>query len=123
MREGRSPTIVMPRQRRRSSCCHELRQMIEVGFLRRPRVKARMRALAIVELQISSERSAFRADALVGSQVDLLIFDRPPKPLDENVVTPGAEAIHTDRDPIVQQQTGESSAGELATLVGIENFG
>jgi len=34
------------------------------------------------------------SDAGVGSEVDLLVFDRPPEPLDEDVVAPGALAVH-----------------------------
>ena len=30
----------------------------------------------------------------VGTQVDLLVFNAPPEPLDEHVVTPGAFAVH-----------------------------
>src|ERR1019366_4918968 len=112
----------MPRQRRRTSCCRELRQVVEVGTIRRPRVKARMRTLAVVEVQIPAERGASLADIVVGPQIDLLVFDRAPKPLDKHIVAPGAAAIHANGDRILQQKPGESGAGELTALVGVENL-
>src|SRR5271168_776235 len=112
----------MPRQWRRKSCCRELRQVVEVGAIRSPRVKARMRAPAVVEVQIPPERATRLADAIVGPQVDLLVFDRTPQPLDKHIVAPGAATIHADRDPILQQKSGEGGAGELTALVGVEDL-
>ena len=85
---GHSPTRVTPLETTRNSCCRDLRQMSEVGVVRRPSVKARMRALAVVEIQIPADRGARLGDAVVGPQIDLLVFDRTPEPLDEHVVAP-----------------------------------
>jgi len=38
------------------------------------------------------------ADRLIGSEIDLLVFDRFPEPLDEDVVAPGTLAVHADLD-------------------------
>src|ERR1700676_5254230 len=70
MPEGRSPTRVTPRKRLRNSRCRDLRQVVEVGVIRRPSVKARMRTLAVVEVQIPADRGARLADAVVGPQID-----------------------------------------------------
>jgi hypothetical protein len=43
--------------------------MIEVGAIRRSGSKARMRTLAIVEVQIPPERSTCLADAVIGVQI------------------------------------------------------
>ena len=75
-----------------------------------------MRAFAIVEIQISAEGGTRLADAVVGSQVDLLVLDRAPQPLDEDVVAPGTTAIHADGDRVPRQQGGEDATGELAAL-------
>ena len=74
-----------------------------------------MRALAVVEVQIPADRSARFADTVVSPQIDLLVFDRAPEPLNEDVVAPRAPAIHADRDGVVEEQAGEVDAGELAT--------
>lgn len=75
-----------------------------------------MRPLAIVEVQIPTERSACLANSVVGMQIDLLILERSPQPLDKDIVAPRAAAIHADRDRVLQQQAGECSACELAAL-------
>src|SRR5271166_5340681 len=118
---GRSPTGVIPRRRRRKSCCRSLRQMGEVGVIRRSGVKTRMWTFAVIKVQIPADRGACPGDAAVSSKIDLLVFDRAPDPLDEDVVAPSPFAVHADRDGIVGQQAGERGAGELAALVGIEN--
>ena len=119
---GRSPTRVTPRKWRRNSCCRCLRQVVEVGVIRRSGVKARMRPLAVVELQIPTDRGARLADAVIGPEVDLLVFDRAPEPLDEDVVAPRSLAVHADGDGLRQQQAGELGAGELAALVRVEDL-
>ena len=73
-----------------------------------------MRALAIVEFQIAADRGACLADAVVGSEIDLFVFDRAPEPFDEDVVAPGSLAVHADGDGVRQEQAGEVGAGELA---------
>jgi hypothetical protein len=55
-------------------------------------------------------------------QIDLLVFDRTPEPFHEHVVSPCAASVHADRDPALQQQAGEGAAGELTSLIGVENF-
>jgi predicted regulator of Ras-like GTPase activity (Roadblock/LC7/MglB family) len=76
-----------------------------------------MQAFAIVEIQISTERGTRRADTVVGSQINLLVFDRTPQPLDEDVVASGAAAIHADGDRILQQQGSENPTAQLTALV------
>ena len=44
--------------------------------------------------QIAANRGARLAHAIVGFQVDLLVFDASPQSLDEHVVAPGALAVH-----------------------------
>src|SRR5665647_3710943 len=81
-----------------------------------------MRPTAIVEIQIAPERSTRLTDAVIGSQINFFVFDRPPQPLDEHVIAPGTAAIHADRDGVLQQQASECGAGELTALVGVENL-
>ena len=44
-------------------------------------VKARVRPTLIVELEVAADRGAGLADAVVGAQIDLLVFDAAPQPL------------------------------------------
>ena len=58
----------------------------------------------------------------MGVEVDLLVFEAAPQPLDEDVVHVAALAIPGDGDRMALQGVGEIVAGELAALVGIEDL-
>ena len=81
-----------------------------------------MRAPSIVEGQIPGDRRPSLRYAVVGAQIDLLVFDRSPQPLDEDVVALGALAVHADGDAGGHQYAREIKAGELAALVRIEDL-
>jgi len=81
-----------------------------------------MRPAAIVEVEVTSDRRARLGRGVVGSEIHLLIFDATPQPLDEDVVAPGALAVHADADPVFNQHASESRAGELAALVRVEDL-
>src|SRR6476620_4285355 len=71
-----------------------------------------MRSAAIVKVEISTDRATGLADAFIGSQIDLFVFDTTPQPLNEHVVPPGAFAIHADRNAVLDQYAGEGLSGE-----------
>ena len=73
-----------------------------------------MGSLGVVEAEVATDRGSGIGHRVIGAQVDLLVFDGSPEPLDENVVTPGALAVHADRDVGVEKHAGEGSTGELA---------
>ena len=52
-----------------------------------------MRPAAIIKVEVSADRCAGLADAVVGSQIHLLVFDAAPQPLDEDVVPPGRDRV------------------------------
>src|ERR1035437_2029106 len=85
-------------------------------------VKARMRALRIVKVQIPADGGARVADAFIGSQINLLVFDAAPEPLDEHIFAPGGLAVHADRDFVFYQHASKSLAGELASLIRVEDL-
>ena len=101
--------------------CHEDGQQVEVGLIRCLAVKTGVRTSAVVKVQIPADRLSRFADAVVSPQIELLVFDAAPQPFDEHVVTPGAFAVHADRDAVLGQHAGEGMAGELRTLVGVED--
>ena len=81
-----------------------------------------MRTLPVVELEIARQLLACFGDALIRMQIDVLVLDATPQPLDEDVIDPTALAVHADLDAVVGQHLGEVGAGELAALVGIEDL-
>src|SRR5215210_4927548 len=80
-----------------------------------------MRSAAVVEIEIAADRSAGLADAVIGPQIHLLVFDAAPQPLDEDIVPPSAFAVHADRNAVVGEHAGEGRARELAALIGVED--
>ncbi len=80
-----------------------------------------MRPRAVAEAEIARDRGPGLEDAGVGPQIDLLILHGPPKALDEDVVAPGARAMHSDGDLGRLQRLDELGAGELRALVCVED--
>src|SRR4051812_20606085 len=54
--------------------------------------------------------------------MDLLVLQAAPLPLDEDVVQPAPAPIHADPHLGTFQPVGKRSAGDLRTLVGIEDL-
>jgi hypothetical protein len=73
-------------------------------------VKARMWSPAVVEVEVAAKRDTGVADAFVGAQIHLLLFDAAPQPLDEHIVAPSAFAVHADCNAVLGERTGESHA-------------
>src|SRR3954447_24194084 len=57
------------------------------------------------------------------TQVDPFVLHGPPQALDKDVVVAPPASIHADLDPVIPQHRGELVAGELGTLIGIEDAG
>src|ERR1700722_18078046 len=89
-----------PYAARKLSCRRRDWRRLEVSLVRGASVKARMRALSIVEVEIAAQRRASLCDRVVSFEIYLLVFHGFPEPLDENVVAPGALAVHADGDPV-----------------------
>src|ERR1700733_3021161 len=102
--------------------CQAERQRREVGVIGCYAVKARVWTSAIIKVPVAADQSAGVADAFVGPQIHLLVFDAAPKPLDEHVVPPSALAVHADGDPVFDQHASKRRAGELAALIRVEDL-
>jgi len=75
-----------------------------------------MRPSGIVELNVAADRGTSLGHRLIGFEIHLLVFDRTPKPLHEDIVAPGAFAVHADFDAALEKNIRERRAGELAAL-------
>ena len=82
-----------------------------------------MLAFVVVEAEPGANPSLGLGNALISIEVDFLVFEAAPQPLDEDVVHAAALAVHADHHPVPLQCPGEIVTGELAALVGIENPG
>src|SRR5215467_6501052 len=82
-----------------------------------------MGTLVVVEGDPRSDAEPGFAAVRIALEIDVFVFERAPQPLDEHVVHPAPAAIHRDLNAGLFERTGEGCAGELATLVGVEDLG
>ena len=106
------------RQRRSST----YPQALLVNLPRRAITQALVLALRVVKVQPDANAGLGLGHCRIGIEVDLLVFETAPQPLDEDVVHAPALAIHADRDAMPLQGAGKVVTGKLAALVGIEDF-
>src|SRR5450759_5614495 len=79
-----------------------------------------MKATGVVEYHPFADAGARLMAARICFDMHLLVFERAPDPLDENVVHPAASSIHRDADAGSLELAREGRAGELRPLVGVE---
>lgn len=82
-----------------------------------------MGSIGIVVADPAPDPGSCLAAGVEGIEEDAFVLQRPPQALDEDVVHPTAAATHRDADTGIAQRVGESEAGELAALVGVEDAG
>ena len=82
-----------------------------------------MRALGVVERDVLGEARAGLLDGRVVFQINLLVFDRAPETLGEDVVLITGSAVHADAHASVAQHIREREAGERTALVAVEDGG
>ena len=87
---------------------------IEVNLIRGQIVKRLMRAFSVVEVKPLTKSFTQLGAVAKRPQIKILILERPPQPLDENIVLDSATAIHTDVYIMILQQTCKCIAGELS---------
>src|SRR5487761_119197 len=81
-----------------------------------------METLLIVKMKVAVHPSLSLPYCPVIPQVNFLIFQRAPQPLDKNVVQTSAPPVHTDPDLAHFQLAPEGFTGELRPLVRVEDF-
>jgi len=67
-----------------------------------------MGAVLVVIPEVGPEAPYGRSYALIFFEIYLLVFDRTPEALDEDVVKGPSPAIHTDRNALVLQHAAET---------------
>ena len=90
-----------------------MRGLITLGF---------MNPLRVVKMEVSSQAPAGIGNRQILMQVNLFVFDRPPEAFHEDVVIHTAPAIHADANIFSFEDLCKIVAGELNTLIGIENL-
>ncbi len=81
-----------------------------------------MRSLVIVELEVVVESGGQVRYGSVLLDVDVLVLDRAPEPLNEDIVEDPTAAVHADANTRRLQLAGEIASGKLNALVRVEDF-
>jgi len=81
-----------------------------------------MKPFGVVEPEIFPEAPGKIPDRFVVVQVEPFVLERAPEAFNKNVIKGSSPAIHADSDIPFLQWSEESLAGELASLVGIEDL-
>src|ERR1019366_834493 len=104
-------------------CRQSFWRTVEVYLVRRERIQAGVWTGGVEEIDVAADLCSGLLDRLVGVQIDMLILDRLPEPLDENIVAPASFAIHADGDACLLEPPGEGFTGELTALIRVEDLG
>ena len=70
-------------------------------------MQARVRPSSIVHIEVLADAGTCLRDRVVSVKVNLFILHRPPQPFDEDIVAPGAFAVHADLDVILLEKPRE----------------
>ena len=81
-----------------------------------------MQPLSIVEIEISAQAGDGLRRRFVILDVDVFVFHATPEPFNEDVIQRSASPIHADGDLALFENPSERAAGELRTLIGIEDL-
>jgi len=99
-----------------------VKRFFEIDFIRGFISYGFMNPLRVVEEKVFVQASTGFGDSQIIMEVNLFIFDRSPKALQEDIIKDPAPAIHTDADTLSFQNSREICAGKLRTLVGVKDL-
>ena len=91
-----------------------------IDIARRSTVERRVRAHIVVKVEPGVDHALCIASIGQFVQVHRLVLQRPPQPLDEDVVEIAAAAVHGAACASRAYPVGERDAGKLGTLVRVE---
>ena len=84
--------------------------------------EAGVSASAVKVVKVDSDLAPGLGHVLIGLEVDLLVLQASPQPLDEDVVQPAAPSVHRDRYTVPFEYAREGFGGELGALISVEDL-
>src|ERR1700737_82619 len=82
-----------------------------------------VRTLIVEEVKVAINAHSGLAHGVVRVQVHLLVLERAPEPLDEDVVDAASLAVHADLNTTTQQDLCKRICSELRALIRVEDLG
>ena len=86
-----------------------------------PAIQRAVRTFLVVEAEVVRQPPLEGRNRVVVTQVDILVLDTAPEPLDEDIIQSPIPTVHADQDLTRLQPAGELMAGKLAALIRVEN--
>ncbi len=80
-----------------------------------------MEPFAIVELHVTGDAGLEFVHCPVVTNEDVLVLERPPEPLDIDVVQRTVYAVHANLDAVLDEHARERERGELAALIRVHD--
>ena len=79
-----------------------------------------MESFGVVPVKIRPQAAVGIGHRRILHDVNVVVFDRPPKSLDKNIVKDPPAPVHADPDIVLQQNPDERHRRELNSLVTVE---
>ena len=76
----------------------------------------------VVPFKELRKAGAALGNGAVPPYVDVVVLDRSPQPLDKHVIQRPPSSVHADPDTAFKEHRGELLAGELTSLIRVEDF-
>src|SRR5210317_836441 len=95
---------------------------IEVNLIRGQIVKGLMGTLSIIELKPLSKALSQLGAIVKRPKIKILILQRPPKTLNENVILDTATTVHANLNMMRLEHIGKCGGSKLSPLIGVKDF-
>lgn len=93
-----------------------------IDLIRCQVVKGLMEAFTIVKAEPPTETGPQLGSFVKGPEVEVMVLEHPPQPLNENIVLDSSATVHADSYAVLIQYFCKGFAGKLGSLISIKNF-
>jgi len=93
-----------------------------IDLIRGQVVKRLVKTVSVVKVEPIAEAVAELGPVGKRVKINVVVLQRPPQPLYENIVLHPAPAVHANGNSVVFEFLDKALTGELRALVGVENL-
>lgn len=90
---------------------------------RRSVIERLVEPLVVIEQEVIFQSCLSLGHGLITLDINVLVFDAPPKPLGKDVVEGPTAGVHADSDLLLLQSLRKIRTGKLASLIRVEDLG
>src|SRR5579863_1034219 len=97
--------------------------LLVIDFVRRSVSETLMESPIVVEVEVLVQSfDEFRSGS-VFAQIEMFVLERFPEAFDDNIIERASFRVHADLDASFDERLRKDSAGELTSLIGIDDLG